>query len=198
VFWAFVAGLILVRYGGHASAIAATTDLTGVDAIVIIGGDGTIHDVINGLLARKDDQIVPIGILPGGSGNSLLTDFKAVANLTGNVDEAINVILDGYAPSVDVARVEFTKRGEPQVVFAMNTVGYSADQCMSAINIDGWRQCLGSFRYEACAFWGILKGRSTAMQVVADEVVVAAAASSVFVNCTQYFGKGLRAAPRAY
>jgi diacylglycerol kinase family enzyme len=36
------------------------------------------------------------------------------------------------------------------------------------------------------------------MQVVADEVVVAAAASSVFVNCTQYFGKGLRAAPRAY
>ena len=38
-------------------------------AIVAVGGDGTIHEVVNGLLRRKDGKKVPLAFLPNGSGN---------------------------------------------------------------------------------------------------------------------------------
>jgi len=52
----------------HAKNIVHSLDLNAYDAIVTISGDGIIHEVVNGLLSRKDaDQIViPIGVIPGG------------------------------------------------------------------------------------------------------------------------------------
>ena len=37
--------------------------------MVAVGGDGTIHEVINGMLMRPDGLQIPIGMLPNGSGN---------------------------------------------------------------------------------------------------------------------------------
>lgn len=42
---------------------------------MIVGGDGSFFEVANGLLRRADGQRVPLGLLPGGSGNSILVCF---------------------------------------------------------------------------------------------------------------------------
>lgn len=51
-------------------------DINAYDAIVAVSGDGVIHEVINGLLRRPDAReamkSVSIGIIPGGTGNSML------------------------------------------------------------------------------------------------------------------------------
>ena len=44
-------------------------DLASYSCVVAVGGDGTIHEVINGMLMRPDGQQIPIGMLPNGSGN---------------------------------------------------------------------------------------------------------------------------------
>ena len=49
-------------------------DLNEYDAIIIVSGDGLIHEVINGLMKRSDWSTAirtPIGVVPGGSGNAL-------------------------------------------------------------------------------------------------------------------------------
>jgi diacylglycerol kinase family enzyme len=38
-------------------------------ALVACGGDGTVHEVVNGMLAREDRVRVPVGMIPNGSGN---------------------------------------------------------------------------------------------------------------------------------
>ena len=38
-------------------------------AIFASGGDGTIHEVVNGLMARPDSSKLPLGFIPNGSGN---------------------------------------------------------------------------------------------------------------------------------
>ncbi|MED6238800.1 Sphingosine kinase 1, partial [Ataeniobius toweri] len=58
----------------HARELVREADLSQWDALVIMSGDGLLHEVINGLLERPDweDAIcTPLGILPGGSGNAL-------------------------------------------------------------------------------------------------------------------------------
>jgi diacylglycerol kinase family enzyme len=38
---------------------------------VACGGDGTVHEVVNGMLAREDRLRVPVGIIPNGTGNGV-------------------------------------------------------------------------------------------------------------------------------
>ena len=44
-------------------------------AIAAVGGDGTMHEVINGMLQRTDGLTLPISFIPNGSGNDLVGCF---------------------------------------------------------------------------------------------------------------------------
>jgi diacylglycerol kinase family enzyme len=47
--------------------MARTLDLCVADGIVVVGGDGTINEVLNGMLARVDGMKLPIGLIPQGT-----------------------------------------------------------------------------------------------------------------------------------
>ena len=44
-------------------------DMSAYSAVIAVGGDGTIHEVVNGMMFRKDQQKLPIAFVPNGSGN---------------------------------------------------------------------------------------------------------------------------------
>jgi len=65
---------IQTEHAGHARDDVRRIALHNYDGIVIVSGDGLVHEVINGLMDRQDrDEAIkmPIGIVPGGSGNAL-------------------------------------------------------------------------------------------------------------------------------
>ena len=47
-------------------------DPSSYSALIAVGGDGTLHEVINGMMMRKDGQKLPIALIPNGSGNDLV------------------------------------------------------------------------------------------------------------------------------
>ena len=49
--------------------IAQEIDIDSHSALVAVGGDGTLHEVINGMMFRKDKKRVPVAFVPNGSGN---------------------------------------------------------------------------------------------------------------------------------
>ena len=55
-------------HAGHATALARTATDEGFATVVAAGGDGTVHEVINGML-QSDRRDVAFGLLPLGSGN---------------------------------------------------------------------------------------------------------------------------------
>lgn len=65
----------MTQYAGHAKDIVQKTNLKEYSGLVIISGDGLLHEVFNGLYALPDWTSVmggtSIGIMPGGSGNAL-------------------------------------------------------------------------------------------------------------------------------
>src|SRR5882724_8818944 len=65
------------RYRGHARELASEALVQGVDLVVTFGGDGTINEVVNGLMTAGGGQAAgggaqsrpSIAVIPGGGGN---------------------------------------------------------------------------------------------------------------------------------
>ena len=185
--------VLATKYGGHARDYGLLVPLEGVDAALVVGGDGSLCEFVNGMLARADGRKVPVGLLPGGSGNSVSADIG-----TWSAREAMRRILEGGQTHwVDANRV----RDEAGLdVYSLNEasvglvgeVAYTAEVC----------RCLGPGRYDVCGMWGLAKGlrESVRLRYVDPAGAVVRGGGrmvTAFVMNTQFFGKGLRAAPRA-
>lgn len=80
---------------GHAQELAREAGAQGVERIVVVGGDGTLHEVVNGL----DLSAAPIlGLVPAGTGNDLARSL----DIPLEAEEAIDVLLTGEAHPIDV------------------------------------------------------------------------------------------------
>lgn len=72
------ARILETRERGHAERLASTAGDLGHDRVVVVGGDGTIQEVVNGLLtaARASGNGIPaLGAVPGGNGNDLVRNL---------------------------------------------------------------------------------------------------------------------------
>lgn len=75
--------VVVTTYAGHASQFAQEMDLRTCNGSCIVGGygDGTIHEVADGLLQRREPILVPLGIIPAGTGNTVAQHLKCDALL---------------------------------------------------------------------------------------------------------------------
>ena len=72
------------------------------DIIVSIGGDGTMNEVLNGILDSNNEIKPVLAILPNGTGN----DFVKSAKLKSNISDFINAILENRSIKIDIGRIE--------------------------------------------------------------------------------------------
>ncbi len=88
--------------------------------IVAAGGDGTVNEVVSGIVGRK----TAIAILPIGSGN----DFSKVIGIPKKIDYAIDVIINGTRKSLDLGKVSYwNNSGGKKVRYFINTLGMGLD-----------------------------------------------------------------------
>ena len=72
------------------------------DIIVAVGGDGTIADVVQGVIkARKEEEVI-VGILPLGSGNA----FRKSLRIPKNVRKAVRIIEEAHTRKIDLIMIE--------------------------------------------------------------------------------------------
>lgn len=72
------------------------------ETIVVIGGDGTIADVIQGIIQAKKERPLCLGIIPFGSGNA----FRKAFEIPKNPKEALAVLSKGVPREIDLIEVE--------------------------------------------------------------------------------------------
>ncbi|MEC7838486.1 MAG: diacylglycerol kinase family protein [Chlamydiota bacterium] len=102
---------------------------TGVKKVIAVGGDGTIHTVIHGLISNGDltNPEIEFGIMPLGNCN----DFSLNLNLkTKSLSEALEQLASGPTKPVDIGRVTYTRsNGDLGDEFFLNmvSIGLSAE-----------------------------------------------------------------------
>lgn len=118
------AALSVTSHPGHAVALARKIAETGCRLIVAAGGDGTVHEVINGLMQVPSSTRPGLGIVPLGSGN----DFAATAGVPRDAESALRLLVEGGEQPVDVGRI---RRPDGGWEWWNNTVGVGFDAAVN-------------------------------------------------------------------
>ena len=85
-------------YPGHAIDLAKQAGDQGYDMVIAMGGDGTVHEVMNGLMKIPEDKRPILGVVPVGSGN----DFGHGIHASTTPAEALNRAINGEPSTVDL------------------------------------------------------------------------------------------------
>ncbi|MFC1575721.1 diacylglycerol/lipid kinase family protein [Gemmatimonadota bacterium] len=94
--------LSLTQAPGHARTLATEAAQEGVTRILAVGGDGTVHEIANGLLAATGSP-PPMAVVPVGTGN----DFFRMVGVPRRLDRALDVLQAGEVRYFDVGRVSY-------------------------------------------------------------------------------------------
>lgn len=89
---------------GEGTRLAKEAVEAGYDMVIAAGGDGTVNEVVNGLIqAAGDGPTIPFGVLPIGTGN----DFNDMAKLPRKISEAVSNFAAGHTQQIDAGQVTF-------------------------------------------------------------------------------------------
>jgi YegS/Rv2252/BmrU family lipid kinase len=175
---------------GDAAAAAQRAAAAGVDTILAVGGDGTVHEIVNGL--ADGDALRPnirLGIVPAGTG----MDFARNLRLPRRPDLVAARIVAGRERRVDIGVAQSTER-RMFVNFAETGLG-AAVVAREARMSDLWP---GRVSFFIAAMGASLReDNATASVAVDGKTVYDGPLVSVVIANGIYFGGGMRIAPHA-
>ena len=117
----------VTKYAGHAIELARELVEKGYDEILVLGGDGTLSEAINGImrstLTPAQRAKIQIGLMPRGTGN----DYGRYWGLTKRFKEALRRFFEGTGHPIDVGCVTYWRNAIEHHRYFINSVGFGVD-----------------------------------------------------------------------
>ena len=188
------------RYVGHASEIAEQicSNNEGIKDIVVLGGDGTLNEVINGLNNYKE---VLLGYVPSGSSNDLARSLKIPKD---PLKALSNILKPKKFKYLDHGMITFIGSDVAPRKFACSSgIGYDANVCLEVQSSPLKKRLkhfgAGKFVYLAIAIKQIITMKTTDGTVIVDGIKKDTYKKILMVSSMihKYEGGGLMMAPEA-
>jgi len=172
---------------GDAAAIAQNLAAGGSDAIVCVGGDGSVQEIVGAIAGSG----IPLGIIPAGSGNDLvasLYEFKR-----GGAPYYLEKVLRGETRAIDLIKCT-AGSGGPRYFANIGSVGLDAEIVHKA---DDFKKVFGRFAYIVSTVYNAFTFKPGRISVDSDAYKFDGGLSLVAVCNGGVYGGGFRIAPRA-
>jgi len=175
---------------GDAEALAADAGRAGHDHVVAIGGDGTVQEVVNGLLLAGSSSARTLGIVPLGSGNDLARGL----GLPAESGSAWKVAIGRGARIIDVAHAR-NGSGAERWFAAAGGIGFDAQVAAAMSGRRGWHAGRAGYLLTTLTELRRFENRRVTIEIdggtVTRDVLFVAIANGMF------YGGGMRIAPAA-
>lgn len=181
---------------GDGERLAREALSRGAARIVVAGGDGTVSEVVTGLLRESDKTDVALGLLPLGTGR----DFARLLGLGSDLEQAIRRLSHGKQRRVDAGRIEAkSPDGSARTRCFLNiaSFGLSGESTLWLREQaeTGKRTRLS---YLLSSLVGLKRYTMPSIRIELDEQVVHDAPLTLVVAANgQYFAGGMQVAPEA-
>jgi len=117
----------VTKYANHALELARELVEKGYDEILVLGGDGTLSEAINGIMradiSPQQRKKITFGLMPRGTGN----DFARYFGLNKNFKRSLQLFFDGKKEPIDVGCLTYWRNGVEHHRYFINSVGFGID-----------------------------------------------------------------------
>lgn len=179
---------------GHAVIIAREAAAEGYRRILAVGGDGSVHEVLNGIVQFCHDTATPteefyLAVIPIGSGN----DWIKSLNVPHDTEKVVSLVAQGSFRKQDVVQVALPSG--THTMANIGGVGFDSHVCVivNTLKDQGKRS---RFIYVAALLKTILTLKSFDAEIVGDgKLIYSGTCYSVAFGNGKYSGGGLRQTP---
>ena len=182
------------REPGHAEHLARAAVLAGARRVVVVGGDGTLNEVVNGLIADDTPlEDVELGILPVGTAS----DFARALGIPRDpLAAAIHLMRQAQPQPLDIGRIACVRGGEKVTRYFANIAGLGFDgEVADRVNRAG--KSSGTLVYQTMLLRSLAAYQNKHITMTLDGQSTEGVMNSVIVCNARYFGGGMFIAPNA-
>ncbi|HHV78606.1 MAG TPA: diacylglycerol kinase family lipid kinase [Firmicutes bacterium] len=182
--------------------LAQKACLSGFNAVVAVGGDGTLSDVVNGILTAQVAALPKLGVLPAGTGNDFARGARLVTDRITASRQLVKALLSNRYRCVDVLRLKDPTGFD---LFAINSVGIGFDAAVArSVKETQVNKTLGHLSYAYSVFHCLRTFKRFPLAISARLSRDTASFNHRFDKCwfaactnTQRLGGGIRINPDA-
>lgn len=173
------------KSAGYFCRFIDQTILTDIDAVLVLGGDGTMHDVVNALHINNRLDI-PVLLFPAGSGNAFNHDFDSLT-----YKKAADRLRQFRVMKIDLMNISYNE----QSCVSFNMIGWGLVNNISQLAED--MRWLGPMRYTLSSVLAMIPNPYSHLKINIDDVFYDEDFSFVLILNTKHTGKGMKMAPFA-
>lgn len=184
--------LHVTQYAGHATQIAA--ELSSQDELIIIaaGGDGTVSEVVNGIMQNPQQETIRLGVLPLGTGDDFVKDFHIRS-----LEEGVQRILKNECQKIDIGKLTILEPCNDSPIYFINMFGLGVIARGAKLRRDVYAWA-GKMGYHLAFFHMLPTLKSYPITMTVGDESPFTIHSQVMCICnSQYSGHGMRLSPQS-
>lgn len=178
---------------GHAIELARSAIEKGYEMLVSVGGDGTIHEIVNGLYEAGGSEDAMLGIVSTGTGS----DYIRTIGLSRRYEEACERFLKPIKVPVDLGVVEYQNNGDREKRLFVNFAGMGFDAEIVRRTTQQYKSLGSMLSYLMGTFATIVSYRNRDVSLKVNGEEVKRKVCAVIMNNGKYGGGGMYTAPGA-
>jgi diacylglycerol kinase (ATP) len=171
----------------HSVLLVQSAVKQGFKNIISVGGDGTLHNIINGIQRQNsvNSSDIQIGVVPIGTGN----DWIKTYNIPINNEKAISIIKRGVLRQQDLGKIEFIDQKQEPIYFN-NLAGVGFDGFV--VSKVGKYKNLGAIAYLIGAIAGLFSFKNFSSTITLNETEIKTKSLMVLAGLCKYSGGGMQ------
>jgi len=179
--------------GGLAELARQAAD-DGAAMVVAVGGDGTVHEVANGLLSSTRTPLPELGIIPRGTGD----DFVRALGIPAAEIDALTILRDGRARELDAGRVTYrTPAGAEAVSYFVSMAGVGMSGAVAKKLNTTSKRLGGKLAGLAATFAVFSRWTNVPLRITVGQEQREGPMEDVLVGNTEFHNGGMRLCPGA-
>lgn len=176
--------IVQTEKAGHGTELAAQAHREGYKGVIAVGGDGTVHEVLNGII-KADAEDMPLGIIPLGTGNDLARTLQVPFDLR----EAVRTIKGGCRTAIDIGE---DCDGYFSIILG---IGFPADVMHHTNTVQN--AIKGPLAIFLSVYKVLSKLRPYKIKMKLDSATIEEEVMGIFILNTRFTGGGMQIVPTA-
>ncbi len=196
IFNAYKISFFITSFAGEAVLLSKKVINDNYDFLIIVGGDGSINEVVNGCMSCEAKLLnnAVIGVIPNGTGN----DFAKSLGATNDLKKLKTLIENRTCYPIDVGKLDFINtQGEPQSRYFMNITDIGIGGVAAKILSNSSRNFGPKITYHKAILQSFLSYKPVEVNLNSYELNWKGKILSLCMANGNYFANGMCIAPQA-